>query len=60
MQVTFKSSANGQGLTIWVLEYHQPVTEAKFINKSSVFILLVNVIRHAGTTDDAPKLNAAL
>ena len=31
----------------------QPVTEVQFIDKCSLFILLVNVIRHAGTAGDA-------
>ena len=32
-----------------VFENRQPVTAAKFINKSSLFILLLGVIRHAET-----------
>jgi hypothetical protein len=33
--------------------FRLPVTAVQFINKSSLFILLLNVIRHAGTEADA-------
>jgi len=35
------------------LEFRLPVTEVQFIDKCSLFILLLNVIRHAGTATDA-------
>jgi hypothetical protein len=34
------------------IAFHLPVTEGQFIDKSSLFILLLNVVRHAGTTAD--------
>jgi hypothetical protein len=34
------------------LEFRLPVTEVQFIDKCSVFILLLNVIRQAGTPAD--------
>jgi hypothetical protein len=35
------------------LEFRLPITEVQFIDKCSLFILLFDVIRHAGTTADA-------
>jgi len=32
--------------------FRLPLTEVQFINKSSLFVLLLNVIRQAGTTAD--------
>ncbi len=44
---------NGYGFVqVEVFENRQPVTEAKFINKSSLFILLPGVIRRLGTEAD--------
>jgi len=41
---------NGYGLAMWRhLKIVNPVTTAKFINTSSLFILLLGVIRWAGT-----------
>jgi len=33
--------------------FRLPITDVQFIHKSSLFILLLNVIRQAGTTVDA-------
>jgi hypothetical protein len=39
-------SANGYGLAMWRYSvFRQPVTAAEFIDKSSLFILLLGVIR---------------
>jgi len=35
-----------------VFESRQPITAAKFIIKSSLFILLLGVVRHAGSAAD--------
>ena len=44
-----KMAYNGHGLAMWrYLEIVSPVTAAKFINKSSLFILLLGVIRRLG------------
>jgi hypothetical protein len=41
----YKLTANGHGLAMWRYLKSQPVTAAKFITKSSLFILLLGVIR---------------
>jgi hypothetical protein len=44
--MSIKITANGSGLgDVAVFENRRPVTAAKFINKSSLFILLLSVIR---------------
>ncbi len=43
--VSVRVAGNGKGLDVAAFENRQPVTAAKFINKSSLFILLLCVIR---------------
>ncbi len=40
---------------VWNTVFRLPVTEVQFINKSSLFVLLLNIIRHAGTAADVCK-----
>lgn len=35
------------------IAFRLPITEVQFIDKCSLFILLLNVIRHAGTAAEA-------
>ena len=55
-----KVAANRLGLgDVVVVENHQPVTATKFINKSSLFILLLGIIRRLDLKPISEQKNGA-